>query len=193
MLRAESVRTAEASNATLLLSTVELDELLRGTSEDLRGDLLKAATVQLSRYVGYAISRKRITAGYPRWSKAMELPAPRPQLPYTDSIVSDISLFEVTAGTATPVTAEYFTDYDPPPPRVTFTGAVPMRTQFKGDALPARIEFTYSPLNVKDNRTVLLKRALTLLIQTLVDQQDDPTAPETAWRQVAAPLRRLPV
>lgn len=191
-LQPESVRTVDLSGSSTLISVDELDNVLESIPAAERSSMRQAALRTLGAYVGYYIGDKQITARYPRWALRMELPAPRPDTPYGATLISDIRLSEVTRGAATAINdAAFFTDLDPPPPELVFTGALPVRQNYAGDALPAQIVFKYSSLSAQDSRTQILKHSLLLLLGAMVDERNGAERTSGAWQEAAQTVRRV--
>ena len=199
-LKPVSVRRQDAS-PTHLLTTDELEAEFDGLTEDpvrttaLRNDLVKAATVQLGRFVGYTIEKVQLFARYERWEYEMELPIPQPRTPYSNDLIEMIQVVDSSSYT-TPrlVSVPHTTDLDPPPPRLIFTDALPtLTTPNSRIRAPCEINMLYVPLSSRDSRTLVLKQAFRLLLRTLVDQLSDPNAPAHKWQEAAMPMRRIPV
>lgn len=194
-LKAESVRRLDATPSHLL-TTQEATELFPGVNATLLSDTLKAATVKLGQFLGYSLEHRQIFARYSHWERSMELPIPRPMVPYSSELIDQVLLLDHSSTDGVPVvlTDAHFVDFDPPPPRVVFTGDVPevVHTD-SGVALPAQIQFQYKPLTTRDSRTLVLKDGLVLLMKTMFDRRDDPLALPYPWESTVADLRLLVV
>ena len=184
-----------AASPTHLLSNSDLEIEFAGVDESLRSNLLKAATIQLGQYVNYGLERVQIFARYTRWGRQMELPLPRPALAYSAELVSSIELVDASdPDNPVMLNTPHSLDIAPPPMRIVFSEGLPtLNLDTIRVKAPAEIRFIYSPLLMRDSRTLSLKNALRLLLKTLIDQNDDPLAPEYPWREAAGPMRRIAI
>lgn len=193
-LKAESVRRIDA-NPTHLFSESQVANEFPDLTATARSDLLKAATTMLGTYLGYSIEHRQIFARYRYWAESMELPVPKPVLPYSSQLISGVQLVDTTSRPdPTIYTTDHFVDLDPPPPRVVFPSELPeLSNPGTKVQLPVEIRFQYMPLTARDSRTLVIKNGLLLLMKTMADQRNDPLAPSHKWKEAVATAYRLRV